>query len=69
AGEAALARFLAACVGREHRVLVETGTEGRTEQFAPARLLEPLPPGSLARARAEAVADGALLARPMGEAA
>jgi len=69
AGDAALARFLAACVGRRHRVLVETGTEGRTEQFAPVRLLDPRPPGAVVPARAEAVEGGALLARPLDEAA
>ncbi len=63
AGEAAFARFLAAGVGRRHAVLVETGTEGRSAQFAPVRLTAPRPPGTLVSARALAVEDGVLLAR------
>jgi len=69
AGDAALDRFLAAGVGRRHAVLVETGTEGRSAQFAPVRLAGPRPPGTLVSARAEAVEDGMLIARACDEAA
>jgi len=69
AGDAALGRFLAAGIGRRHAVLVETGTEGRSAQFAPVRLARARPPGTLVSARAEAVEDGMLIARACDEAA
>ncbi|MBC6408073.1 MAG: tRNA (N(6)-L-threonylcarbamoyladenosine(37)-C(2))-methylthiotransferase MtaB [Rhodobacteraceae bacterium] len=45
AGAAAVARHLAAQVGRVHRVLVETPLSGRTEQFARVRFAAPRPVG------------------------
>ncbi|MFO1150323.1 MAG: tRNA (N(6)-L-threonylcarbamoyladenosine(37)-C(2))-methylthiotransferase MtaB [Alsobacter sp.] len=47
AGEAALARYLAAQVGRTHRVLAERGGTGRTEGHALVRLGEAVEPGRI----------------------
>jgi threonylcarbamoyladenosine tRNA methylthiotransferase MtaB len=46
-GEAALAAFLGAQVGRRHRVLVERNRLGRTEAFSPVRFAEQPEPGRI----------------------
>ena len=52
AGEAALARHLAAQVGQTHRVLMEGPRMGRTEQFTEVDLRRPISPkGSIVTAR------------------
>ncbi|MFQ5784996.1 MAG: tRNA (N(6)-L-threonylcarbamoyladenosine(37)-C(2))-methylthiotransferase MtaB [Alphaproteobacteria bacterium] len=65
AGEAALAGFLASCVGRHTEVLVERAGEGRSPQFAPVRLGGDFAPGALVDARVTGVADGALIGEPL----
>jgi len=60
AGDAAVARYLAAQVGRTASVLVEKDDLGRTEHFAEIRLGRPYPPGTLVRATVTGV-DGAQL--------
>ncbi len=50
-GERAFARHLDAEIGRDRMVLVETGPDGRTEQFTVARLDREPPAGSIVRAR------------------
>jgi len=47
AGEAAVARHLAAQVGRTHAVLTEAPDRGRTPQFAEVRLSAPQPVGAV----------------------
>jgi threonylcarbamoyladenosine tRNA methylthiotransferase MtaB len=47
AGEAALARHLAAQVGRQHNVLTEMHGIARTEGFAPVRMTGPVRPGRI----------------------
>ncbi len=51
AGEAAVARHLAAQVGRTHRVLTESSTMGRTEQFAEVTFAAPQREGAVVAAR------------------
>jgi threonylcarbamoyladenosine tRNA methylthiotransferase MtaB len=46
-GEAALARHLGRQVGNVHRVLTESSSIGRTEQFIPVRLAAPVGPGAI----------------------
>ena len=65
AGAAALRAFLADCVGRTVEVLIERGGDGRSEQFAPVRLAEPRPAGTLVRARVTAATDTALIGRAL----
>ena len=65
AGDAALDRFLAGCVGREIEALIEKPNQGRSEAFAPVRLSGDHVPGMLVRAHAVGVADGALTAIPL----
>jgi threonylcarbamoyladenosine tRNA methylthiotransferase MtaB len=60
AGRAQAARFHAGLVGRTASVLAETGGAGRTEHFAPVRIVAE--PGRVLRARILAAPDGALLA-------
>ncbi len=62
AGEDAAGRFLASRVGCMERVAVEREGIGRTEQFAPARLEGPAPPGSVRRARVRRVEKERLVA-------
>ena len=62
AGEAAAGRFLESRVGLTERVAVEKEGVGRTEQFAPARLEGPAPPGSVRRARVRRVEKERLVA-------
>jgi threonylcarbamoyladenosine tRNA methylthiotransferase MtaB len=50
-GAARLAAFLAAQVGETRKVLIETPTTARTEQFALARLARPGAPGVIAAAQ------------------
>ena len=50
-GDRALGLHLDAEIGRDRMVLVETETNGRTEQFTAARLDRVLPSGSIVRAR------------------
>ncbi|MDX9862357.1 MAG: tRNA (N(6)-L-threonylcarbamoyladenosine(37)-C(2))-methylthiotransferase MtaB [Rhodospirillales bacterium] len=58
AGDAALAAYLAAQVGAEAEVLVETGEEGHTPHYARVRLSGGAPAGALVRVRlAEARGD------------
>ncbi len=60
AGEAAVARHLAAQVGRTHRVLMESPRMGRTEQFAEVRFATDRPEGEIVTVRIDGV-DGAAL--------
>jgi threonylcarbamoyladenosine tRNA methylthiotransferase MtaB len=46
-GEAALTTYLSAQIGRRHRVLAESGSMARTEQFVPVRLNKIAAPGAL----------------------
>ena len=62
AGEDAAGRFLASRVGCMERVAVEREGIGRTEQFAPARLEGPAPPGSVRRAQVRRVEKDRLVA-------
>ena len=62
AGGAAAARFLEGRVGLTERVAVEREGVGRTEQFAPARLVGPARPGSVRRARVCRVEEERLVA-------
>ena len=55
AGEAATARHLAAQVGRDHRVLMESPTMGRTEQFAEVVFDTPQTEGAIVSARVAGV--------------
>ncbi|PWJ21663.1 tRNA (N(6)-L-threonylcarbamoyladenosine(37)-C(2))-methylthiotransferase MtaB [Jannaschia seohaensis] len=64
AGEAAVARHLAAQVGKDHQVLMESPRMGRTEQFAEVRFETDQPEGQIVRARVGAVRGDALLAEP-----
>jgi threonylcarbamoyladenosine tRNA methylthiotransferase MtaB len=64
AGRAAADRAMAALVGRRALVLAEAGGTGRTEHYAPVRLLGAgAPAGALLAVGLEGVADGRLLAR------
>jgi len=60
-GEAALARFLERQIGSEASVLVEAGGKGRSERYAPVRLLETATQGSIIAASIGSVANGALI--------
>ncbi|MDF0599381.1 tRNA (N(6)-L-threonylcarbamoyladenosine(37)-C(2))-methylthiotransferase MtaB [Psychromarinibacter sp. C21-152] len=51
AGAAAVARHLAAQVGREHAVLMENPQMGRTAQFAEVTFTQPQPEGQIVAAR------------------
>lgn len=62
-GEAALDRFLIGEVGRRRRVLVERGNRGHTEEFAPIRLAEPAPAGTLAMVAVTDMEAGLLVGR------
>jgi threonylcarbamoyladenosine tRNA methylthiotransferase MtaB len=46
-GEAALAAHLQAQIGADHRVLAESDSTARTEQFVPVRLNAPVAPGAI----------------------
>ncbi|HYD68230.1 tRNA (N(6)-L-threonylcarbamoyladenosine(37)-C(2))-methylthiotransferase MtaB [Azospirillum sp.] len=65
AGEAAVARHLAAQVGRTATVLVEKDDLGRTEHFAEVRLGQSFAPGTLVRAAITAVDGAQLRATPL----
>ena len=56
------ARYLAAQLGREQSVLMETETLGRTEGYALMRFATPRRAGELVKATAHEIAEGALLA-------
>ncbi|MGY6412140.1 MAG: tRNA (N(6)-L-threonylcarbamoyladenosine(37)-C(2))-methylthiotransferase MtaB [Alkalilacustris sp.] len=62
AGAAALSAHLAAQAGRAHRVLTESPTMGRTEQFTEVRLTTPAPVGRILPLRIAGHADGRLVA-------
>ncbi|MGE5476504.1 MAG: tRNA (N(6)-L-threonylcarbamoyladenosine(37)-C(2))-methylthiotransferase MtaB [Bacteroidales bacterium] len=64
-GEAAMAAFLAARVGREASVLVEGQSEGFCEHYLPVRLAAPAPDGSIVRARVTGVDGNKLNAEPL----
>lgn len=69
AGEAALARFLAAQLGQRRRALIEREGTGHTDQFAPVRLVPdaaPLPAGTIAELWIVGQKDHMLLTRPAG---
>ena len=51
AGEAQVARHLAAQIGRTHRILMENPHMGRTEQFTEVRFDTPQPEGEIVTAR------------------
>jgi threonylcarbamoyladenosine tRNA methylthiotransferase MtaB len=62
AGQGARLRFLATRLGQEEAVLVERNGRGHTAHFAPVRFAGAAPPhGTLARCRARAIIDDALL--------
>jgi threonylcarbamoyladenosine tRNA methylthiotransferase MtaB len=61
AGEVALQAHLAAQVGREHRILTESASMGRTEQFTEVDFAEPQPEGAVVTARVTGVRDGRLV--------
>jgi threonylcarbamoyladenosine tRNA methylthiotransferase MtaB len=63
AGAAALSSFLAGEVGKRRTVLVETGTTGRTEHFAPVRFSHTMQSGAIVSARISGHANGALEAQ------
>ncbi len=65
AGERALEGFLRREVGRRRTVLVERNGSGRTEHFAPARLLRPERPGRLLAVEVEDCRQGRLMVRPL----
>ena len=62
AGAAQVARHLSAQVGREHDVLMESPTMGRTAQFTETVFDTPQPEGQIVRARIRAVAENQLVA-------
>ncbi|MFP6744138.1 MAG: tRNA (N(6)-L-threonylcarbamoyladenosine(37)-C(2))-methylthiotransferase MtaB, partial [Alphaproteobacteria bacterium] len=62
AGDAALAGYLAGLVGRDIEVLVEQGTEGRSEHYAKARLDSEYTPGTLVNASVTGAENGVLMA-------
>ncbi len=63
AGQRRVAQYLAGQIGAEVDALVEKPGEGRTQHYAPVRLIgSTAAAGSIVRARVQAVADGALLA-------
>ncbi len=62
AGDAALARHLAAQVGREHRVLLEGPRLGRTEQFTEVAFAGDMPEGRIVSTRIAGFAEGRLTA-------
>ena len=64
AGQAAVARFYRAQVGRQDRVLVEKPGFGRTETFAATRVPADLPAGSLIPVRIRAASASELRAEP-----
>lgn len=69
AGEVAEARYLDSLVGTEAVVLVERDGLGRTEGFAPVRVCEEVPDGTLVQVRLGAVEDGVLTGVPVRAAA
>ncbi|MFD3191748.1 tRNA (N(6)-L-threonylcarbamoyladenosine(37)-C(2))-methylthiotransferase MtaB [Sedimentitalea sp. HM32M-2] len=62
AGQAQVARHLAAQVGRTHRILMETPHMGRTEQFTEVAFAVPQPVGQIVIATPNGVKDGQLTA-------
>jgi threonylcarbamoyladenosine tRNA methylthiotransferase MtaB len=62
AGAARVARWSASQVGRAARVLVEDQTGGRSEHYAPVRLVNPAPVGAIVEATVTAAAATHLLA-------
>ncbi|MFV0243433.1 MAG: tRNA (N(6)-L-threonylcarbamoyladenosine(37)-C(2))-methylthiotransferase MtaB [Qingshengfaniella sp.] len=54
AGDAAVTRHLTAQIGRTHRILMESPTMGRTEQFAEVRFAQPQTEGQIVTARISA---------------
>jgi len=62
AGTDAVTRHLTAQLGQEHRVLMETPTMGRTEQFAEVRFAAPQPEGQIVTATSHGHEGVALLA-------
>ena len=61
-GETALEVFLRSRIGHRAEVLVEQASAGRTEQYAPARLIQSAIDGALVEARLIGVENGELLA-------
>ena len=62
-GQERLASFLATEVGATRRVLMETGSSGRTEHFAMVRFVQELTPGAIVRAMISGRGDSHLEAR------
>ncbi|NNE80640.1 MAG: tRNA (N(6)-L-threonylcarbamoyladenosine(37)-C(2))-methylthiotransferase MtaB [Silicimonas sp.] len=62
AGEKAVARHLTAQIGQSHRVLAESPTMGRTEQFAEVQFSTPQIEGQIVEVQISGMADGRLLA-------
>ena len=65
AGDAAVARHLAAQVGRVHKVLMESPVMGRTEQFTEVVFAEVQPEGQIVDARITGVSGQQLVATPV----
>ena len=61
AGRRQVQRFLESRLGHEEDVLMERHGRGHTAHFAPVRMAEAPPPGTLLRGRAQAIADDSLL--------
>ncbi|MFK7942254.1 MAG: tRNA (N(6)-L-threonylcarbamoyladenosine(37)-C(2))-methylthiotransferase MtaB [Paracoccaceae bacterium] len=62
AGDAAVAKHLAAQIGQTHKVLLETESMGRTEQFTEVALTTAGRPGGVVMSRISGTADGRLIA-------
>ncbi len=61
AGRRQVQRFLESRLGHEEDVLMERHGRGHTAHFAPVRMADAPPPGTLLRGRAQAIADDSLL--------
>ncbi len=61
-GDIARDAYLARFVGRSVRVIMETATLGRSEEFAPVQFAQPQRIGAILEARVSALADGKLIA-------
>ncbi len=61
AGEHAVARYFASCVGTSVRIVGERGGMGRSEQYAPVRPDRPVPVGEIATVRLTGIEDDVLV--------
>ncbi|MEC7028555.1 MAG: radical SAM protein, partial [Pseudomonadota bacterium] len=60
AGERQMDKFLSQHINKDRQIIVEKDNIGRTEHFAPVRLTQELPIGSLQNIRTTGVSDGML---------